>query len=94
MSVPAKIRWRQWLAAAVIASASLGALSIASAPAEARVFVGVGIAAPYWGYPAPVPYYGYYRPYYPHYWYPWHRAVYPGWRWRHWHHWHPYHHHW
>jgi hypothetical protein len=87
-----KIPWRRRLAAVLIAALSIGALTVPSAPASARVFVGFGIGAPIgWGYYAPPPYYGYYG-------YPYYRAYYgyPGFfiggnfgphrHWRH-HHW-------
>ena len=56
------------LAVVLAAVLSLGALTIPTGPAKARVFVGFGIGAPVgWGY-APAPYYGYYGyPGYPAY---------------------------
>jgi hypothetical protein len=66
--------WLKRVTAVLIAVLSIGALTIPSAPANARVFVGFGVGAPIgWGYYAPSPYYGYYGyPYYPayHYGYP------------------------
>ena len=92
MSILARIPWIKRLALVVAAVLSIGALTVPSAPAKARVFVGFGIGAPVgWGY-APYPYYGYYG-------YPYYRAYYgyPGFfiggafvphrHWQHYHHW-------
>ena len=92
MSILARIPWIKRLALVVAAVLSIGALTVPSAPAKARVFVGFGIGAPVgWGY-APYPYYGYYG-------YPYYRAYYgyPGFfiggafgpdrHWQHNHHW-------
>jgi hypothetical protein len=67
MSVLSSNRWPRRLALALVAALSIGAMAVPSAPAQARVFVSLGIGAPVgWGYYAPPPYYGYpyYRPYY------------------------------
>ena len=96
VSVISRSRWLRRLAVALIAVFSIGALTVPSAPANARVFVGVGIGAPVgWGYYAPPPYYGYYG--YPTYYgYPYYRPYYgyPGFfiggafgPYRHWRHW-------
>jgi hypothetical protein len=63
------------LAAAAIGAVGLAALTLPSAPAQARVFVDIGVGVPgVWGYYAPRPYYysypgyyGYGYPYYYHY---------------------------
>jgi hypothetical protein len=69
MSALSRTRWRQCLVAAFVGMLSLGALTIPTAPAKARVFIGFGIGAPVgWGY-VPRPYYGYYG-------YPYYRAYY------------------
>jgi hypothetical protein len=58
-------RWFRRVAFGAVAALGLGAAMLPSAPAEARVYVGVGIPgyvtapAPYYGYP-----YGYYPAYY------------------------------
>jgi len=56
-------RWFRRVAFGAVGALGLGAAMLPSAPAEARVYVGVGIpgyvAAPYYGYP-----YGYYPSYY------------------------------
>ncbi len=94
MFVPAQRPWVNRLAALVIAGIGAAAMTIPSGPAQARVFIGVGIGVPFVGYYAPGPYYGYYHPY-PYYWHrPWYPAAYPGWRWHHWCRWHPYRCHW
>jgi hypothetical protein len=67
MSVFSRTPWLKGLAVVLAAVLSIGALTVPSAPAKARVFVGFGIGAPGWGY-VPGPYYGYYGyPYYPAY---------------------------
>lgn len=77
MSILSKSRALRAVAAAAIVTAGLGAMTISSAPADARVFVSVGVPGPYyWGYPGfyvggvfgPHPYYwhpayGYYHAY-------------------------------
>jgi hypothetical protein len=70
MSVLSRNAWLKRLAVALVTALSLGAVALPSTPAEARVFVGVGIPFPgVYGYYAPAPYYGY--PYgYPYYGYP------------------------
>ena len=67
MSLISRTPWLKRLVVALVALLSIGALTVPSAPAKARVFVGFGIGAPVgWGYYAP--YYGYYGyPYYPAY---------------------------
>ena len=65
--------WVKRSALALFTMLSIGAMTVPSAPAQARVFVSVGIGAPgAWGYYPPPPYYGYYGyPYYrTHYGYP------------------------
>ena len=92
MSILARTPWIKRLALVVAAVLSIGAMTVPSVPAKARVFVGFGIGAPVgWGY-APYPYYGYYG-------YPYYRAYYgypgvfiggafgPHRHWRHYHHW-------
>jgi hypothetical protein len=71
MSVVARNPWLKHLAVVLVTVLSLGAVTLGSSPAAARVFVGVGAPFPSWGYYAPAPYsypYGYYG--YPAYWYP------------------------
>ncbi len=67
MSVLMRNSWVRHLAVILVTVVSLGAMTFASTPAEARVFVGVGVPVPGWGYHAPAPYYPY--AYYPAYWY-------------------------
>jgi len=76
MSVLSRNRWLNRLAVVLVAGVSLAAITLATVPAQARVFVGVGIPFPgAWGYYAPPPYYPY--PYgYPYYRYP--AYAYPG----------------
>ena len=57
MSVLTRNPWLKHLAVVLVTVLSLGSLSLASTPAEARVFVGVGIPFSGWGYYAPAPYY-------------------------------------
>ena len=66
MSVISRTPWLKRLALVLVAALSIGALTVPSAPAKARVFIGFGVGAPVgWGY---APYYGYYGyPYYPAY---------------------------
>ena len=87
----------QRLGAVLVAVLCLGATMSFSAPAEARVWVGVNFGypgyyyAPSYYYPAYYPSYGY--GYYPRhrYWrHHYYRAHYRGWRHRQWCHWHPY----
>jgi hypothetical protein len=59
MSVLTRNPWLKHLAVVLVTVASLGAVSLQSTPAEARVFVGIGIPFPGWGYYAPAPYYSY-----------------------------------
>ncbi len=87
------------LAVAVISAVGLATLVLPSAPAQARVFVGIGVGAPgVWGYYAPPrpyyyaypAYYGYGYPYYYHYPYAYRAGGYYGGPY-----WHPYWHpHW
>jgi hypothetical protein len=51
--------WLKHTAVVLVTILSLGAVTLPSTPAEARVFVGVGIPFPGAGYYAPAPYYGY-----------------------------------
>jgi hypothetical protein len=74
MPVISSIPWVRRLVLTLITVLSIGAVTAPSAPAQAGVFVGVGIGAPVgWGYYAPPHYYGYYG-------YPYYRAYsgYPG----------------
>jgi hypothetical protein len=76
MSRPSKTSWLKRLAVVLVTVLSIGALTVPSGPANARVFVGFGVGAPVgWGYypPPPPPYYAYYG--YPYY-YPYYRAYY------------------
>jgi hypothetical protein len=75
MSVLSRTLWLKRLAVVLVTVLSIGALTVPSTPADARVFIGFGIGAPVgWGYYAPPTYYGYYG--YP---YPYYRAYgYPG----------------
>jgi uncharacterized membrane protein len=57
MSVLTRNPWLKHLAVVLVTVLSLGSLTLASTPAEARVFVGVGIPFSGWGYYAPAPYY-------------------------------------
>lgn len=72
--------WSRRLAAATIVVAGLAAPTVVSAPAQARVFVSIGVPGP-WGYYAPryYPYYGYaHYPYYYGYPYAYPAGVYIG----------------
>jgi hypothetical protein len=73
MSVLVRSPWLKHLAVVLVTVLTLGAATLRSTPAEARVFVGVGIPLPGVGYYAPYYSYGYY-PYgysgYPAYGYP------------------------
>lgn len=89
MSVLSKFSWRRLGAVAVtvlgLCAVTVPAVTVPSQPAEARVFVSVGIGGPYWGggWGYRPYYYGYYRPYrwgYRPYW----RAGYRS-RWCYWH---------
>jgi hypothetical protein len=93
---PKPRRWPARLAAIAIAASGIAALTLPTAPAEARVFVSVGVPGfwpgyypypAYYGY-APYPYYGYRYAYpagvyfgRPYY---WHHPYWRG-RWAHWH---------
>jgi len=70
MSVLTRNPWLKLLAVVLGTVLTLGAVTLQSTPAEARVFVGIGIPFPGVGYYAPAPYYpyGYYG--YPAYGYP------------------------
>ena len=68
MSVLTRNPWLKRFAVVLVTVLSLGSLTLASTPAQARVFVGVGV--PGWGYYAPTPYYGYGYYGYPAYGYP------------------------
>jgi hypothetical protein len=70
MSVLTRNPWLNYIALVLVTVLSLGAVTFRSTPAEARVFVGVGIPFPGWGYYTAAPYYpyGYYG--YPAYGYP------------------------
>ena len=72
MSVLSRNRWLNRLAIVLVAGLSFAAMTLPTTPAQARVFVGVGIPFPgAVGYYAPPPYaygYPYYR--YPAYAYP------------------------
>ena len=59
MSVLTRNPWLKHLAVVLVTVASLGAVTLKSTPAEARVFVGIGIPFSGWGYFAPAPYYPY-----------------------------------
>jgi len=77
MSVLSRNRWLNRLAVVLVAGVSLAAITLPTAPAQGRVFVGVGI--PFlgaWGYYAPPPYYAYSHYGYPYYGYP--AYAYPG----------------
>lgn len=73
MSLPSKTCWFKRLAIVLVTLVGIGAWTIPSAPANARVFVGFGVGAPAgWGYYTQPPYYAYYGypyyyPYYPRY---------------------------
>ena len=70
MSVLSRNRWLNRLAIVLVAGLSFAAITFPTAPAQARVFVGVGIPFPgAWGYYAPPPYYAYSYGY-PYYGYP------------------------
>lgn len=91
MSVLSSSPWIRRLVLSLVAMLSIGTVTIPADPAQARVFVGVGIGAPVgWGYYAPPPYYGYYG--YPnraYYGYPGFfagRGFGPHYGWHHWHH--------
>jgi hypothetical protein len=71
MSVLARNSWLKHLAMVLVTVVSLGAVSFHATPAQARVFIGVGVPFAGWGYYPPAPYYypyGYYG--YPAYAYP------------------------
>ena len=66
MSVLMRYSWLRHFAVVLVTVMSLGAITLAATPAQARVFVSVGVPLPGWGYYAPAPYYPYA---YPAYWY-------------------------
>jgi hypothetical protein len=78
MSVFTRSRWIKRLGISTVALSGLGAVTMQSTPADARVFVGVGVPAYGYGY-APYPY-SYYPAYYgyPYYGYPYGGGVYFG----------------
>jgi hypothetical protein len=91
MSVFTRSRWIKRLGISTVALLGLGAVTMHSTPADARVFVGVGVPAYGYSYGyAPYPY-SYYPAYYgyPYYGYPYGGGVYFGFGGGH--HWH---HHW
>ena len=59
VSILTRNSWLRHLAVLLIAVVGLGAMTLPSAPAQARVFVSVGIPFPGVGYYAPAPYYPY-----------------------------------
>jgi hypothetical protein len=65
MTAPNRKPWLWKLAMTGIVLAGFAASTLRTAPAEAAVFVGVGIGVPsVWGYYAPAPYYYPYSVYY------------------------------
>jgi hypothetical protein len=73
MSVLARNPWLKHIALVLVTVLSLGTMTLRSTPAEARIFVGIGIPYSGWGYYAPAPYYGhgyYGYPAYGYYGYP------------------------
>jgi len=78
MSIMTRSRWMKRLGIGTLALLGLGAVALQPTPANARVFVSLGVPA-----------YGYY-PYYPGYYgYPYGGVVFGfgGGHWHHWHHW-------
>ena len=76
MSVLSRNRWLNRLAVILVAGLSFAAVTLPTTPAQARVFVGVGVPFPgAWGYYAPPPFYAYSYGY-PYYRYP--GYAYPG----------------
>jgi hypothetical protein len=73
MSLLSQTYWLKRAAIVLVTVLSIGALTVPTGPANARVFVGFGVGAPVgWGYYPPPPYYAYYGypyyyPYYPTY---------------------------
>jgi len=59
MSVLTRNPWLRHLAVVLVTVLTIGTMTLRSTPAEARVFVGVGIPFPGVGYYAPAPYYPY-----------------------------------
>lgn len=72
MSVLTRNPWLKHLTVVLVTVLTLGAVTLRSTPAEARVFFGIGIPFPGVGYYAPAPYYsyGYYGYPYSYYGYP------------------------
>jgi hypothetical protein len=70
MSVLTRNPWLKHLVVVLSVVLTLGTMTFRSTPADARVFVGVGIPFPGWGYYAPAPYYPYSYYGYPAYGYP------------------------
>jgi hypothetical protein len=68
MSVLTRNPWLKNLIVVLVTVLNLDTVTFRSTPADARVFVGVGIPFPGWGYYVPAPYYPYYG--YPAYGYP------------------------
>ena len=66
MSTPSRYSWLRYVAVVLVTVLSLGMVTLGSTPAQARVFVSVGVPLPGVGYYAPAPYYPYA---YPAYWY-------------------------
>src|SRR6516165_1081943 len=59
MSFLTRNPWLKHLTVVLVTVVTLGTMTLRSTPADARVFVGVGIPFPGVGYYAPAPYYGY-----------------------------------
>jgi hypothetical protein len=57
MSVLARNRWLRRLGLAAVAALCFGALTLPTAPADARVFVDIGVPVPGYYYAPPAPYY-------------------------------------
>jgi hypothetical protein len=78
MSVLNKGGWMKRLGIGALALLGLGAMTVQSTPADARVFFDVGFPA--YGYAAPVPYYPYAYPAYysPYYGYPYGGGIFIG----------------
>jgi len=70
MSFLTRNPWLKHLTVVLVTVVTLGTMTLRSTPADARVFVGVGIPFPGVGYYAPAPYYGYGYYGYPAYGYP------------------------
>jgi hypothetical protein len=70
MSLLTRNPWLKHLTVVLVTVLALGTMTLRSTPADARVFVSVGIPFPGVGYYAPAPYYGYGYYGYPAYGYP------------------------